>query len=459
MMSRRLQELARRQYEPALRPSVIPISGVQLKSTTLPADALVALLSAFCELPIADGEGSVVRVILETLARIAPSARLGILYPALVASSGSGGEVSETAWRVLTAIRTADHIRVSPSVVAGAGVRLFEDAPSELIIEAAEVAGVTLHVAQEGLDFFDGEKEYGELLQYAARALGRGILVARRHQAALSAAAELSEASARLVQAEKLASLGQLAAGVVHELNNPLTSIVAYTDMLLKKFDVDGADAEVVSRLGRIRTAAAELTRFSRELVNYARPSAKAPKLPVVIADVIQTAKSFCLHLFDESGLQFEFAEPNSTLRVLGRPEQLTQVFVNLFVNAVHAQHASSASQLRVHIAAIDDWIEIQVTDAGPGVAEDARERIFETFFTTKETGTGTGLGLAIVRSIIEEHGGVVELAARPAFAPELSPPQPATLQPATLPPAQLQPPVQAPLSGATFVVRIPAAS
>jgi two-component system, NtrC family, sensor kinase len=142
---------------------------------------------------------------------------------------------------------------------------------------------------------------------------------------------------------------------------------------------------------------------------------------------VIVTAQSFCLHLFEESGLRFDVATPDKPYRVMGRAEQLTQVFVNLFVNAVHAQQQSTARSIRVQVALISDIVEVSVTDAGPGVPLVVRERIFETFFTTKASGTGTGLGLAIVRSIVEEHGGSVRL------LPDTDP-------------------------GATFVVRLPVA-
>jgi C4-dicarboxylate-specific signal transduction histidine kinase len=213
----------------------------------------------------------------------------------------------------------------------------------------------------------------------------------------------------QMIQTEKLASLGQIVAGVVHELNNPLTSIIAYSDYLRKRAVVRAERGDEVSddieRLGRIGEAAERILRFSRDLVAYARPSTDVPG-PVSLPDVIDKAIVFCEHEFSKSSVVVQKRlEPNLPL-VRGIAGQLTQVFVNLFTNAAHAMLGSGGA-LDIHAERADEETVIaQVADQGVGITTEDIEQIFEPFFTTKVEGVGTGLGLAIVRDIVTQHGG-----------------------------------------------------
>jgi C4-dicarboxylate-specific signal transduction histidine kinase len=213
----------------------------------------------------------------------------------------------------------------------------------------------------------------------------------------------------QVIQSEKLASLGQIAAGIVHELNNPLTTIVAYSDFLRRKLAGRGDPADV-ERLARINEAAERILRFSRDLTAYSRPANEVPAA-VAIHDVIERALVFCEHELDKTGVLIErsFGEVRPVRGVAG---QLTQVFVNLFTNAAHAMR-SHGGLLSVSTTMTDgdtNSVLVTITDDGHGIDEGHLDRIFEPFFTTKTDGSGTGLGLSIVRSIIQSHGGRISV-------------------------------------------------
>jgi len=226
----------------------------------------------------------------------------------------------------------------------------------------------------------------------------------------------------QIVHAEKLATLGQLAAGVVHELNNPLTSITLYTDYLLQKSSRAGADPADLERLRRIADAASRMLRFTRDLVTYARPSTEEPAA-VSLRDVLAQSAGFCEHVLHETGVTFELDAPPELPPVRGLRGQLQQVFVNLYTNAAHAIAEKNAEQgtlggrIAVRVAVEGRDAIVRVQDDGPGIRAEHQSKVFEPFFSTKVEGKGTGLGLSIVRNIVRLHGGSMELESRHAEA------------------------------------------
>jgi PAS domain S-box-containing protein len=212
----------------------------------------------------------------------------------------------------------------------------------------------------------------------------------------------------QVLQAEKLATLGQIAAGVVHELNNPLTSITVYADYLLKKLDRPGNDPGDVEKLRKITDASARMLRFTRDLVTYARPSGEERDL-VIVDDVIAESLSFCEHVLSRAKVRVatDFGTPPPIRANRG---QLQQVFINLITNAAQSLPKKGGG-LRVATQAENDAVRVIFADDGCGIRSKDLPKIFEPFFTTKEPGSGTGLGLSIVRSIVERHGGRVTVA------------------------------------------------
>ena len=221
--------------------------------------------------------------------------------------------------------------------------------------------------------------------------------------------AQIDERESLLTQSDKLASFGQLAAGMVHEINNPLTSILAYTDFLSKRA-ASRADAEDVERLRRINESAQRMLRLSRDIVSYARPSSSLLQ-PVVISSVIEQAFVFCEHLLEENGVEIDRKFGDGILPVRGRPEQLAQVFVNLFTNACHAMPETGGKLVVVTELSQDEArVRVVVGDNGHGIDPEHLSQVFVPFFTTKDEKHGTGLGLAIVKRIVEAHEGIVDV-------------------------------------------------
>ncbi|HKE15878.1 MAG TPA: ATP-binding protein [Kofleriaceae bacterium] len=224
----------------------------------------------------------------------------------------------------------------------------------------------------------------------------------------------LSELQNQVIQAEKLATLGQLAAGVVHELNNPLTSITVYAEYLLKKSEQkaragDPVEQGDIDKLKRISAGAHRILTFARDLVQYAKPAGSRPEV-VSLSSVVRQSLSFCEHLFERARILLEQHLDDALPPVEAVPGQLEQVVINLVTNAVQACAGEGRVAVRTHWAG-NNLVAVSVADSGPGVPEPERERVFEPFFTTKTDGSGTGLGLSIVRNIVEQHRGRVSVA------------------------------------------------
>lgn len=221
--------------------------------------------------------------------------------------------------------------------------------------------------------------------------------------------AEQRELQQALLQTEKMASLGQMAAGVAHELNNPLTAIDAYAQYLVFKLrSGESVGPENLQRVERILENSDRIRLLVKNLLSYARPAPET-STPVSVNNVIDEALVFCEHDLRKHGVELvkQYAEPPP--RMVGNRTQLQQVFVNLVTNAVHAVEPN-AGRIEITTAQAGAAVEICVRDNGAGIARDQLERIFEPFYTTKPAGKGTGLGLSIVMTIVENHAGSIRV-------------------------------------------------
>ena len=292
--------------------------------------------------------------------------------------------------------------------------RLFPGFQDERIFELDDGAtGSTLHLASPLQSLSPLQSEIGAR---AALVLAAAVRRARLYLRAEESARSIRKLQAQVIQNEKLASLGQIVAGVVHELNNPLTSIIAYSDYLKRKVSAraPGDDREDdLERLRRIGEAAARILNFSRDLVAYARPAADIPGT-VHAQDIVEKALVFCEHEFKGARIQILREFDAGLPPVRGMAGQLTQVFVNLFTNAAHAM-SGKGGQLRVRMQANSELctLTVEVSDTGIGIEQHDMPQIFEPFFTTKRDGRGTGLGLSIVRGIVDAHGGTIHATSR----------------------------------------------
>jgi len=220
---------------------------------------------------------------------------------------------------------------------------------------------------------------------------------------------EVRELEGQVLHAERLATLGQLAAGIVHEINNPLTSISVYGEYLLGKLERGGAEKADLDRVERILQSSDRIMSFTRNLLTYARPSNEEPQ-PLDINSVLEDALGFCDHLIREVRVAVvrDFTEPLPACK--GVPGQLHQVFVNLITNACNAAR-EQGGELRIGTRQVGrDRVQVSIIDDGVGISVDDLERVFEPFFSTRRRGKGTGLGLSIVKSIVERHHGGIEI-------------------------------------------------
>jgi two-component system NtrC family sensor kinase len=218
----------------------------------------------------------------------------------------------------------------------------------------------------------------------------------------------------QVIQAEKLATLGQLAAGVVHELNNPLTSISVYADFLLKRLERGGpVEPGDVEKLRRIVEGAERIQNFARSLVQYAKPSPASPER-IALTDVVRQALSFCEHMIRKTDARLVLELDDSAPAVFAVRGQLQQVVINLVTNALHALPGIGGQILVKTFRHYPDLVGLSVEDNGHGIRAEDRARIFEPFFTTKTDGRGTGLGLSIVRNIVDAHRGEIEVDSLP---------------------------------------------
>ena len=215
----------------------------------------------------------------------------------------------------------------------------------------------------------------------------------------------------QVIQAEKLATLGQLAAGVVHELNNPLTSISIYSEYLLAKSQSHPqSDPSDTEKLRRIVENGERMLRFTRDLVTYARPSSEQPDT-VRVHDVLDQALVFCEHVVRRNNtcIERDYSAKLPAIRAI--KGQLHQVFINLITNACHAMSGGDGClRVSADYVAGADTVTVRLQDNGPGIPPDHRELVFEPFFSTKREGEGTGLGLSIVRKIVQQHAGSVRI-------------------------------------------------
>jgi signal transduction histidine kinase len=236
---------------------------------------------------------------------------------------------------------------------------------------------------------------------------------------------QLAEQRDQLQRSEQLAAIGGLAAGVAHEVGNPLAAILGYVEFLLDPRS-DLSD-EQRSLLERIQNQTQRIQTIVGQLLEYSRPS----KTRVQSVDLrTQAREAVNLLEQDPRAENVELRVPgDATVEALADPGLLHQVLLNLVVNACHAAREGGADRARVAVRigqALDEesvWIEVQ--DNGAGVTADARERLFEPFFTTRPAGEGTGLGLAISQGLIESMHGTLECLADDARSP-LAPGEPA---------------------------------
>jgi two-component system NtrC family sensor kinase len=223
---------------------------------------------------------------------------------------------------------------------------------------------------------------------------------------------ELKRLEEQLIQAEKLAAMGQMLAGVAHELNNPLTAILGVTELLR---DSEGLQDNTKRQLELTHRQARRAARIVQNLLEFSRPAAPQKK-PIDVNTIIERTLQLQDHSLRRNNVEVDFQPQSDLPAVIGDANQLIQVFLNLISNAEHAiREVRETGRIQIRIGRIGTHISVTVQDDGVGVAQEALPKLFDPFYTTKRPGGGTGLGLSICMSIVREHGGSVDVETLPA--------------------------------------------
>jgi PAS domain S-box-containing protein len=238
------------------------------------------------------------------------------------------------------------------------------------------------------------------LLVAIGRQLATTMEKVRLYEETCRAYDDLRRTQEQLLQSEKMSAVGQLISGVAHELNNPLTAILGYAQLL----ETEGLSDRATDFVSKLFKQAQRTHRVVQSLLSFARQR-KPHKQEVDLCKVLDETLALRDYDMKVSNIKLERVTEAALPAVTGDPHQLEQVFLNITNNAVDAMlEAGQGGTLKVRIFAKDGQVHAEFQDSGPGIKEP--NRIFEPFYTTKSVGKGTGLGLSICYGIVKEHGG-----------------------------------------------------
>jgi signal transduction histidine kinase len=213
-----------------------------------------------------------------------------------------------------------------------------------------------------------------------------------------------SELEKRLVQADKLSSIGLLAAGVAHEVNTPLAVISAYAQMLTKQLSGDESKSKLLEKIARQTFRASEIV---NSLLNFSRTST-ADFGEVDLNRTVEETVALVRHQLERSQIRVDIELEPDLPAVKGNGGKLQQVFLNLVLNARDAM--DGGGRLHIRTMTENSVVRVQVADTGQGIPPEHLTRIYDPFFTTKAARKGTGLGLSVTYGIVQEHGGSIEV-------------------------------------------------
>jgi len=253
------------------------------------------------------------------------------------------------------------------------------------------------------------EKMWIEIIQHMevmyAELVAKHNEIENKNKELEAAYEELRRIQNQLIQSEKMRSLGRMAAGVAHEINNPLGGIIIYGHLLLE--DTDESDPRH-QNIGKIVAEAEKCRNIVKDLLGFARP-AVADGAPVNLKVVLENTISLLDGQAIFHNITIEFKEEGLIPGIKGDAGQLQQAFTNMILNAVHAMEGKGKLTIKV-TRQNQNSVVVSIADTGSGIAPEHMKKIFEPFFTTKQAGQGMGLGLAITYGIVENHGGKIEV-------------------------------------------------
>ena len=217
------------------------------------------------------------------------------------------------------------------------------------------------------------------------------------------------EQELRALQASKMSSLGEMSAGIAHEINNPLAIIIGKAEGIRGLVQSPDMNTEqVIRNIDVIEKTANRIAKIVRSLRAFSRDGQKDPFETSSVSEIVNEALTLCHSRFLNHGVELTFSEISEDLLFDVRSVEISQVLLNLLNNAFDAVASLDEKWVRVDVKDRDREIEISVTDSGSGIPADVREKMAQPFFTTKEVGAGTGLGLSIATGIVQSHSGTI---------------------------------------------------
>ena len=215
---------------------------------------------------------------------------------------------------------------------------------------------------------------------------------------------ELEDANIQLIQSQKIASIGRMAAGVAHEINNPLSAILIFAELIKEQFVERGESAkdvdEIISQTMRCKKIVSDLLEFSR------KSTGKTSSFR--LEELLQKCLELLIHKESFQDIRVTTRISEGMPNIVGDMSQLQQVFTNLFINAADAMGGRGKLEIQSEFLQEENRFVIRISDTGPGIPKAIRDKVFDIFFTTKPVGKGTGLGLSISHNIIKIHGGSI---------------------------------------------------
>jgi two-component system C4-dicarboxylate transport sensor histidine kinase DctB len=210
------------------------------------------------------------------------------------------------------------------------------------------------------------------------------------------------------VQATKLAALGQMSAGLSHELNQPLAAIRSYADNA-RAFIERGDTKTTFRNLGAISELISRMARIINNLRTYARNEPVSTR-PILLRGAIDSALNLLDLRIKAECVTVHYDPEEANINVLGGEVRLQQVFVNLLSNSLDAVSDAQVKEIYIAVLRNNDHVAVQFRDTGPGIADNQLENVFDPFFSTKETGQGMGLGLSITYGLVTQFGGSISV-------------------------------------------------
>ena len=309
-----------------------------------------------------------------------------------------------------TAFQGAADARVQAAVASLERQRLAVVVP---LLADGEIAGALVVGEKLSGEIFDSDEI--RLLEMLAAQAVIALRNAGLYEDLRLRMEELRRTQQSLVQSAKLAAIGELAASVAHEINNPLTVIVGNSQLLQCQLAADSFEHRKASG---IETEAHRAGKIVRDLLDFSRRR-EPTRAPVALHEVLERSIDLIRPKLKTSGVEVERVFNVALPPILGDRDQLTQVFVNMITNAIDAMDGGGSLVVETGLQQSDDarpMVGVSFSDTGHGISPEQIERIFEPFYTTKAEGRGTGLGLSVSLGIVRSHGGTIDIESKPGL-------------------------------------------